>query len=812
MTPMLRPLLILLLAATLLACPASVHADAEALLKQGRRLFGTASFRRAVSTLTSAAAQTSDARLQAQIQLYLGCSQMALRNEAASHAAFKAALTSNPNLVADQRRFKARFRQRLAWVRRAFFGTLQVRSRTPGLDVRVNGYSLGVPAGKAGHSFDAAGYPLPAGQVHVEVRHQKKRCWSRVLTVAPGQKARLTVKPGLAGQAQVTYALLGSGKVCTQDGWCWHNPLPQGNHLNGIWGSGSGDVFAVGTAGTILHHDGHQWAGMHRPPGHRSALQGVWGSGPSNVYAVGNHQAILRYDGRVWTSARKASAFSKDVLWDVWGSGPSDVYAVGRTSFHFDGARWRPSRRPLGHSRAWGTGPSDVYTMGDAGTLRFTGKQWKLLPRPAELNSQRFTLLDIWGSSPSDVFMVGGSSRGLIWRHDGQRGTLMNLPKESSKWIWRGRLVLNTVWGFGPRQVYVIGSWGGVLRYDGARWAVAGSIHDLRNPRLWGSGPTDLHVVGHRGRIQHYDGKSWRSKNRTLGVGLNFQDVLSVDARNTYVVGRGGTILHHDGQRWITVNRGHKGDTNLNRLWASGPGSVLAARSPDHMALHNGSSWNKITGASSISRAMTGMWGTSLRSLYGVCSRDSVFRFDGTAWRAMKVAVPRWTRKRVAPPSRWGRLEARSRARRDLHGVWGSGPRNIFAVGRNGTILRFRGRTWKPMKTQLGYNQDMYAVWGSGPKDIFAVGKNGLIVRHDGSRWKVMDAPQSGQALRDVWGSGPRDVYAVGAGGVVLHFDGQRWRPMESGTRRNLNAVSGSGPDNVFVVGDDGTILHLGAV
>jgi len=40
--------------------------------------------------------------------------------------------------------------------------------------------------------------------------------------------------------------------------WEWQNPLPQGHHLESIWGSSSNDVFAVGDNGTILHCPNHQ--------------------------------------------------------------------------------------------------------------------------------------------------------------------------------------------------------------------------------------------------------------------------------------------------------------------------------------------------------------------------------------------------------------------------------------------------------------------------------------------------------------------------------------------------------------------------
>src|SRR5215813_14620495 len=50
-----------------------------------------------------------------------------------------------------------------------------------------------------------------------------------------------------------------TAKICSGDDWCWRNPLPQGNPLDGVRGSGASDVWAVGEAGTILHFDGSAW-------------------------------------------------------------------------------------------------------------------------------------------------------------------------------------------------------------------------------------------------------------------------------------------------------------------------------------------------------------------------------------------------------------------------------------------------------------------------------------------------------------------------------------------------------------------------
>ena len=41
--------------------------------------------------------------------------------------------------------------------------------------------------------------------------------------------------------------------------WEFQNPLPQANRLNAVCSDGSGGLFAVGNAGTVLHYDGLDW-------------------------------------------------------------------------------------------------------------------------------------------------------------------------------------------------------------------------------------------------------------------------------------------------------------------------------------------------------------------------------------------------------------------------------------------------------------------------------------------------------------------------------------------------------------------------
>jgi hypothetical protein len=59
-----------------------------------------------------------------------------------------------------------------------------------------------------------------------------------------------------------------------------------------------------------------------------------------------------------------------------------------------------------------------------------------------------------------------------------------------------------------------------------------------------------------------------------------------------------------------------------------------------------------------------------------------------------------------------------------LNGVWGSGPRNIFAVGAFGALLHYDGLSW--LKLDSTTDRYFFAVWGAGSSS-FVVGEGGAI-------------------------------------------------------------------------------------
>src|SRR5215510_2600140 len=195
---------------------------------------------------------------------------------------------------------------------------------------------------------------------------------------------------------------LSASAVCSAENWRWRNPLPQGNHLIGVWGSGASDVWAVGYFGTIVHWNGSTWTSALS--GTTNYLLGVWGSGANDVWAVGTSGTVLHWNGSTWTSALSGTP---NYLSGVWGSGASDVWAVGAsgTIVHWDGSAWTSALSGTTNSLlgVWGSGANDVWAVGTSGTiLHWDGSAWT-----SASSGTPNSLLGVWGSGANDVWAVG---------------------------------------------------------------------------------------------------------------------------------------------------------------------------------------------------------------------------------------------------------------------------------------------------------------------------------------------------------------------------------------------------------------------
>ena len=174
--------------------------------------------------------------------------------------------------------------------------------------------------------------------------------------------------------------------------------------INGIFAAGDTDVWAVGTfvgSGAISaleHWNGTAWTlytqqsgvWLASPTGTfpHEAFNGIWGSGAGDIWVVGSSDPgkLTHFDGTTWTNVALPNLPSGVTLSDVWGACPSDVWLVGWSlgafdtaaqaymlngfSYHFDGQTWSSMPAPadqligitISASRAWVAGSKGLYS------------------------------------------------------------------------------------------------------------------------------------------------------------------------------------------------------------------------------------------------------------------------------------------------------------------------------------------------------------------------------------------------------------------------------------------------------------------
>ena len=161
-------------------------------------------------------------------------------------------------------------------------------------------------------------------------------------------------------------------------------------------------------------------------------------------------------------------------LLSVWGTSASDVWAVGGdagdgsgpTVMHLDGGSW--SRLETGQSGdlwwVYGFAGGPVFMGGAGGTiLRYADGTFTRMATPGS-----GVVFGIWGSAPEDMWAVGGEAGGargaFAWRLEGETWLpAAGFPSDlaATDALWK-------VYGRGPNDVWMVGTGGKLVHWDGA--------------------------------------------------------------------------------------------------------------------------------------------------------------------------------------------------------------------------------------------------------------------------------------------------------------------------------------------------------
>ena len=184
-----------------------------------------------------------------------------------------------------------------------------------------------------------------------------------------------------------------------------------------MWGAPSGDIFAVGEAGTIVTE---ARGGSFSPifSSSQNELTAVWGFDADDVAAVGWNNSRNDQGGAVFLPQPNGGWAGGGSLTvgvnGVWGSDvDADIYAVGMdkgTILHStDFVRWRVQDSGGITQSLWavrGNAGDDAYAVGDGGTiLHNDGSGWS-----KQSSGLKSSLFGVW-STPTDVWVVGAGRR-----------------------------------------------------------------------------------------------------------------------------------------------------------------------------------------------------------------------------------------------------------------------------------------------------------------------------------------------------------------------------------------------------------------
>jgi len=280
-----------------------------------------------------------------------------------------------------------------------------------------------------------------------------------------------------------------------------------GNTLNGVWGTGTSNIYAVGNGGTILRYNGTAWTAIASPT--TNNLHDVWGSSASDIYMVGANGTVLRYNGAAFTTISLGT--SSTLFTDVYGTGATNVFVTaGATAYRFNGTSWvatsinSSTHAATGVIQMWGSGATNVYAAlfmhgGSGGSCanalyRFNGTAWSQV-------SPGVCPHGLWGSAANDIHVVGttGAKQGTAYwhsRYNGSSWSLTSLAGNQYGWARLAGTASNTIVGY-------YGSFS--TRYNGTTWSSlsTGLTSSQALYDIWGHGKA-FYAVGTGGIIRRY--------------------------------------------------------------------------------------------------------------------------------------------------------------------------------------------------------------------------------------------------------------------------------------------------------------------
>lgn len=323
---------------------------------------------------------------------------------------------------------------------------------------------------------------------------------------------------------------------------------------------------------------------------------------------------------------------------------------------------------------------------------------WEPVTPPPSAVTRKFN--DVWVADATRVYVVGPVNAVLSW--DGAAFAMESLPTTGRTFF--------SVGGTDRAHVWVGGSSSLMLRYDGARWTevTVGTAQTWQG--MWfprgrsASGwmevplvtewiPTTIGwAVSEQGRIARFDGTTWSIETSEVG---NFFAIDGFDDSSVFIARNVGRVLY-----------GASG--GFARAWDMG-GSTTEYHGITVFQTGYDDPGTDTVNESAFDAIAVGTTGID----QGVIVRCHVD--NQPVYPDGPTPVITWTNE--TPPA----------GTQSLEDVWAASANAIWAVGMNGTVLKYDGASWTRQTT--GTTEVLRAVDGIDAANVWIVGDRGVILR-----------------------------------------------------------------------------------
>ena len=300
------------------------------------------------------------------------------------------------------------------------------------------------------------------------------------------------------------------------------------------------------------------------------------------------------------------------------------------------------------------------------------------------------TWYDLMGAEAGgdyEVFLSGGLGA-VAWYHSAKdEWNHINLAQS---------VEVTGVWATSHEYVVICGE-GGLLKryYDWKKNGVldwydddlsTGINADLED--VWGTGPDDLWVVGTEGAILHWDGTDWNQHTPSeLGIGTPAPDLAAVytpEPGTAYIGGDEIFITYKDGV--FTVDFDVVGAYRIRSIYGAAGKVWVGAEKGTVLELQPDGTFSPLSPITNPGTMVNALWYSPGGTLYAGGGQPfaMLWQYDaGTdSWDYLQVKSPSFIKQDGEP---FNRVSAQAR----ISGIWGTDDENIFVVTKEKQVVHY---------------------------------------------------------------------------------------------------------------------------